>query len=107
MRRKLMRGELRLHHVAALPAKLDRLHVGHGAVGYLASDQNVEHRHCTEENRDTPPARSAIVNKGELCADATMRKRYSDWDEDQTQDEHHRDRDEDQQPNVGIVHLSA
>jgi len=81
--------------------------MGHSAVRYLASDKNIHHGHDAEENGDTPPARSAIVYQRETCADPAMRERYSDWDENQAQDENDWDCDEDQQADVGIVHLPA
>src|SRR5262249_17023687 len=52
--RVLMRRKLRFHHMAALAAELDRLHVLHGAICALCSDDNVSG--CRDrEKKGKPP----------------------------------------------------
>jgi hypothetical protein len=104
MRRNLMRGKLRLHHVTGLPAELDRVHVLYGAVARLASNYHIEGGHAGEKDGHSPPCGFAVLNDGETRGDAPFRQHDSDGDERQAGEKNNRDEDKNQQSNVRIVH---
>ena len=69
MRRREMRCELGLHHVAALAAELDSLHVLDGAIAQLTGDDQVHDSHGSEENARSTPS-EPVINSGEALGEA-------------------------------------
>jgi hypothetical protein len=109
-RNRLMRGphmrcEFGLHDMAALSAELHRFHVLYRAVAYLASNQEIRHRHDYEEHANPAPGLLPIGEPGETDRPPPPRERDPDWNQCQPNEEKDRDGDEQEQTDVGIVDM--
>ena len=67
-----MRGKFGLHHMAALPAELRRVHVLHRAIAELASDNHV--RDASSRRRKSPRAETPLLRSGRVSIVAPIRR---------------------------------
>jgi hypothetical protein len=100
-------GELGLHNVAGLAAKLIGIHVLNGAIAELAGDDYVRHGHDAEEDSRTAPGGSPIFDFVQIARELVLGECDADRDKNQSGEENDGNRNEDQEPNVGIVHATA
>src|SRR5665213_4277497 len=91
VRREKMGGELGLHDMAALSAELIGFHVLNGAIGELASDDQIRHGHDREEQAGAPPGGLAIDGRVQRRDGLPSSERDADGNQDESREEHDRD----------------
>ena len=107
VRREKMGGELGLHDVAALSAELGGFHVLDGAIGDLASDDQVRHGHDGEEQAGAAPGGRAIDGRVQRFGSPVSSERDADGNQDQSREKYDGDGDEREQSDVGVADIPA
>ena len=107
VRRVLVGGELGLHHVTALSAELDRLHVLYRPVCALCSNDDVDSARHGEENDKLANVNAAVGGRRlqpllDAC-DASPGKEHPQSSQHQAEDEDNRDKNKNYNADVGIV----
>src|SRR5579863_5604555 len=98
---------LRLHHMAALTAKLNRFYLIDGSVGGLTSDDDVQRRHDGEEHSHPAPGSPPIHGVGEISGHLSSSQSDANWNQYQAEEEQRGDGDKDKEPDVGIPDIST
>ena len=106
MRAAQIGHELRLHDVAALPAKLVGFHVNDSPVADLASDNYVGNGHDAEEDRQPPQCNPSIRRGRKARCDTPPGDERAERDQRQTGEEYSRNRQEKQNPEIRITRSS-
>ena len=101
-----MRREFRLHHMAALSAKLVGLHMRDGAVGDLASNHYIDNGHDTEENHQALDHNPAVRHR-QTSGDAPLAEEHADRNQRKPGEEDDWNTDESKQPDVGVSGAAA
>src|SRR5579871_695907 len=108
MRRILVTGEFRAHHVAARSAELRRLHVADGPIGELCSEQDIQQGGQAEEPGEPFDCRTTIeLGRRYLSVNLPFAEVNADRDQEESQEENGRKNKEDDNPDIRIVVAAA